>query len=149
LYARATGTTPNSSTLNTWTIRWKTWTYSTAAGTVYGSDAAYRHAGSNTNRWIDLVFRGVLGAPASDASITYWKKSVAAYGRPRTAERIAESISAGRYTLRVLYQTMLDRSPTSAELVQYSAEMTRRGIFSQPGLVANSSAYRSRAQRLY
>ena len=149
LYAGATGTTPNSSTLSTWTTRWKSWTYAKAAGTVYGSDAAFRHAGSTTNRWIDLVFRGLIGTAASAASIAYWRKSVAVYGRARTAERIAGSAAAGRWGLRVLYRTMLGGPPSSGALAHYSTEMTKRGIFTRPGLVANSSAYRSRAQRLY
>lgn len=149
IYRDALGRTPDSGGLAQWSSTLTRSPYSQVVGGIYGSAEAFRRAGSTNAGWVDLVFRGVLGRPASSASKAYWTKVVIRDGRVAAAKAIADSPTAGVVFVTTVFQQMLDRNPGPENLEPWGPRMANRGLFDLPSAIAGAPEYYNRAQRLY
>jgi SpoIID/LytB domain protein len=114
---------------------------------IYGSDEALLNlGGGDVGRWVDGVYSGILGRPASAAERSYWADVAARSDRPTVVRSVAMSDEAGLRRLDGYYATMLQRSPDHSGISTYLPLMRGNGDFLLPIEIGGSPEYWMRAQ---
>lgn len=131
------------------------WTAYMQAGTsvpelriyIYASDEAMLNIGhGDLNRWVDGVYRGILGRSAGASEQAVWADVARVQGRPVVVRSIAMSDEAGLRRLTSYYRTMLGRSPDPSGISTFLPMMRGNGDFLLPIEIGGSPEYWLRAQ---
>lgn len=114
---------------------------------IYASDEALLNLGRNDlGRWVDGVYQGILGRPASASERAYWVDVARRSGRPAVVRSVAMSDEAGLRRLDGYYARMLGRAPDASGRATYLPLMRGNGDFLLPIEIGGSREYWLRAQ---
>lgn len=115
---------------------------------IYGSDEALLNlGGGDLGRWVDGVYRGILGRPAAAQERAHWVDVARRSDRPSVVHAIAMSDEAGLRRLDGYYATMLGRRPDATGVATFLPLMRGNGDFLLPIEIGGSPEYWMRAQR--
>lgn len=114
---------------------------------IYGSDEALLTLGhGDLGRWVDGVYRGILGRPASSSERAHWVDVARRQDRPTVVHAVAMSDEAGLRRLDSYYARMLDRAPDASGIGTYLPLMRGNGDFLLPIEIGGSPEYWMKAQ---
>ncbi|WP_309134390.1 SpoIID/LytB domain-containing protein [Cellulomonas sp.] len=114
---------------------------------IYGSDEALLNlGGGDLGRWVDGMYRGILGRAATAQERAYWTDVARRSDRPTVVHAIAMSDEAGLRRLDSYYATMLGRRPDPTGIATFLPLMRGNGDFLLPIEIGGSPEYWARAQ---
>jgi SpoIID/LytB domain protein len=116
---------------------------------IYGSTEALLVAGGDPRAWVNNLYTGVLGRPATPADMDYWSRTAAVYGYPFVVRAVSGSTESADRQLAGYYATMLGRAPDQSGVATFLWQFASAGDITVPALVAASDEYQSRANSRY
>lgn len=117
------------------------------AVSFYSSPESFAQAGNDVDRWVDNLYRQLLGRSSEDVGRRHWVDLARTNGRGYVASFIYDSAAESlQRRVRVLYEVLLNRQPDAAGLATWPAQVQVRGDIALAATLASSEEYLLRAR---
>lgn len=122
-------------------------TVAQVAASFYASPEHYDGLGGGTDAtWIADLYAKVLGRSAEPGGVGYWSDEVARTGRTPVALRFHQTSESARVRVTGLYQALLGRAPSTADLDFWAPRVVARGDLVLAVSLAASIEYQAQAE---
>lgn len=117
------------------------------AADFYGSPEYFQRNGGTNEKFVDSLYRNILGRASDRSGRNHWTSVVGTIGRTAVAASFYASIESRRSRVNALYQEILGRKPDAGGHRYWADALLRTGDVTLAAQLASSEEFYRRSQR--